>query len=80
MLKPTAHLLLDRTRCRLLPRREGTAVMTGGVHRCHLIMYSPPNKTVSMLSNETGGVKSLDFSPDGKLVVSGALRKGILPL
>ena len=37
----------------------------------HLIVYSPPKTTMTMLVNEGGGVKSLDFSPDGNLLVSG---------
>ncbi len=51
--------------------REGTVTLRGGVHQERLILYSPPDKTISMLSNETGCVRTLDFSSNGKMIVSG---------
>lgn len=53
--------------------RDGTVVLEGGVHHEKLILYTPPDKSIMMLVNETGGVKCLDFSPNGKLLVSGTL-------
>ncbi|KAG1679114.1 hypothetical protein FOA52_000469 [Chlamydomonas sp. UWO 241] len=54
--------------------RSGTSLLTAGVHHRQLVMYTPPDKTVSLLVNESGGVRCLDFSPNGKLLVSGNLR------
>ncbi|GAX75027.1 hypothetical protein CEUSTIGMA_g2473.t1 [Chlamydomonas eustigma] len=54
--------------------REGTLVVSGGVHHCPMIMYTPPDKTICMLSNETGSIKTIDFSSNGKLLVAGNLR------
>eukprot|EP00955_Chlamydomonas_euryale_P048601 354029-Chlamydomonas_euryale.AAC.1 len=51
--------------------RQGTSVVMGGPHRHHLIMFSPPGDSVTLLADETDGVTSIDFSSDGKLLVSG---------
>lgn len=47
-------------------------VLQGGVSNERLVLYAPPDKTVSVLMNETGCVTCLDFSTDGRLLVSGA--------
>ena len=52
--------------------RKGTVVLQGGVSNERLVLYAPPDKTVSVLMNETGCVTCLDFSTDGRLLVSGA--------
>jgi hypothetical protein len=39
-----------------------------------MVLYTPPDKTVVLLGNETAGVRCLDFSPDGKLLVAGEGR------
>jgi WD40 repeat protein len=37
-------------------------------------MYTPPHNTLHMLLGETGGTRSIDFSSDGHLLVSGNVR------
>ncbi len=45
-----------------------------GLNQLPTVLYAPPNTTVHMLLNEGGGARSLDFSSDGHLLVSGNLR------
>ena len=51
--------------------RDGTIVLAGGVHRENVILHAAPDRSVNMLTNESGGVRALNFSPDGTLLVSG---------
>eukprot|EP00798_Chlamydomonas_sp_ICE-L_P019005 gene19005-25590_t len=54
--------------------RNGTALLQCGVHSKPLVMYSPVKKPITMLMDETGGAKALDFSSDGHLLVCGNTR------
>ncbi len=49
-------------------------IVQGGVLNERLIIYSPPGRTVNMLMNETACACCLDFSTDGRLLVSGSSR------
>ncbi len=57
-------------------RRSCNAHGRWGVHSQRLVMYSPPDEPITVLVNETGGVKALDFSSDGHLLVSGEYGVG----
>ena len=48
-------------------------MLVGGVHRERLVLYAAPERSVNMMTNETGGVRALDFSSDGSLLVSGTV-------
>lgn len=54
-------------------RREGTAVLPMREGGARLVMYAPPGDTVFMLLAEGGGVRAIDFSSDGHLLVSGGM-------
>ncbi|GFH15517.1 uncharacterized protein HaLaN_11757, partial [Haematococcus lacustris] len=54
--------------------RDGTAHITGGVHHQPMVLFTPPSTTVHMLVGENGGARSLDFSADGHMLISGNLR------
>eukprot|EP00798_Chlamydomonas_sp_ICE-L_P018924 gene18924-25488_t len=54
--------------------RQSTALVKGGVHSMPLVMFAPCHEPITMLMNETGGAKSLDFSSDGRLLVCGNFR------
>ncbi|KAG2499706.1 hypothetical protein HYH03_002641 [Edaphochlamys debaryana] len=53
--------------------RHGTC-LTGGANGSPLVLYCAPDTTVHMLGDETSGTRCLDFSSDGRLLVSGTLR------
>ena len=46
-------------------------MLVGGVHRERFIMHAAPDRSLNMLTNESGGVRALDFSADGMLLVTG---------
>ncbi|KAJ9516532.1 hypothetical protein QJQ45_015094, partial [Haematococcus lacustris] len=54
--------------------RDGTVHVTGGLNAQPMVLYTPPCTTVHMLVGENGGARSLDFSADGHLLISGNLR------
>ncbi|GIL43770.1 hypothetical protein Vafri_1390 [Volvox africanus] len=53
--------------------RHGTA-LTAGTNGHPMVLFCAPDTTVHMLSDETSGTRCLDFSSDGRLLVSGTLR------
>ncbi|EFJ51236.1 hypothetical protein VOLCADRAFT_88109 [Volvox carteri f. nagariensis] len=53
--------------------RHGTA-LTSGTNGHPMVLFCAPDTTVHMLSDETSGTRCLDFSSDGRLLVSGTLR------
>ncbi|GIL81855.1 hypothetical protein Vretimale_1435 [Volvox reticuliferus] len=53
--------------------RHGTA-LTAGTNGHLMVLFCAPDTTVHMLSDETSGTRCLDFSSDGRLLVSGTLR------
>ncbi|KXZ50265.1 hypothetical protein GPECTOR_17g904 [Gonium pectorale] len=53
--------------------KPGTT-LTSAPNGFPLVLYCAPDTTVRMMSDETGGTRCLDFSSDGRLLVSGNLR------
>lgn len=54
--------------------RHGTALTKAGAAGNALVLFCGPDTTVHMLGDETSGTRCLDFSSDGRLLVSGTLR------
>ncbi len=58
--------------------RQGTNLLFSGRAQLPVLCYTPPNTTMHMLQNESGGVRAIDFSSDGHLLVSGNVRGELL--
>lgn len=50
-------------------RRNGTT-LTSASNGCPLALFCAPDTTVHMLAGEAAGTRCLDFSSDGRLLVS----------
>ncbi|GFR49848.1 hypothetical protein Agub_g11948 [Astrephomene gubernaculifera] len=54
--------------------RHGSSLSPIGSGGYPMVLFCAPDTTVHMLGDETSGTRCLDFSSDGRLLVSGTLR------
>ena len=58
----------------MLCHRRSTLLLSAGLHNAKVILYAPPDRTMSLL-DKAGSYTALDISPDGRMVITGALSE-----